>query len=166
MASTILLHVALFSILMTSVVNASWRMVANTLVTARVDPLISPNKVSGVRDLLFILARCLLVDHSMSMTTLEGTILASITTTTIKCKVPARLYRFKLTRVGIGCRQRTTSVEMARSNFSSLLTWSIIFIVEPSRKPFLQASGWLQDPPRRAPQHLVIPRTRLSTFTV
>jgi hypothetical protein len=62
-------------------------------------------------------------------------------TTTIKCKVPAHLYRFKLTRVDIGCRQRTTSVEMARSNFSSLLTWSIIFIVEPSRKLFLQASG-------------------------
>jgi hypothetical protein len=56
MASTILLHVALFSISMTSVVNASWRMVANTLVTARVDPLISPNKVSGVSDLLYILA--------------------------------------------------------------------------------------------------------------
>ncbi|PVG04652.1 hypothetical protein CPB86DRAFT_831140 [Serendipita vermifera] len=32
---------------MTSVVNASWRMYAKTLITARVDPLISPGRVSG-----------------------------------------------------------------------------------------------------------------------
>ncbi|CAG8564533.1 12075_t:CDS:2 [Acaulospora colombiana] len=44
MASTTLPYAAFFLILMTSSVDASWRMYANTLITARIDPLISPGR--------------------------------------------------------------------------------------------------------------------------
>ncbi|KIM21268.1 hypothetical protein M408DRAFT_333579 [Serendipita vermifera MAFF 305830] len=50
MASTVFSKLALFLTLLSltpSTVNASWRMVANTIVTGRVDPLINPNAVSG-----------------------------------------------------------------------------------------------------------------------
>lgn len=48
MASTILFNLALLlTTLAPATVNASWRMYANTMVTARVDPLISPGVVSG-----------------------------------------------------------------------------------------------------------------------
>ena len=48
MSPTLLSTLTLLSLLFTHHANASWRMDASTLLTARMDPLVSPNAVASV----------------------------------------------------------------------------------------------------------------------
>lgn len=151
MASTIVSNLALFLALLSlspSAVNASWKMVANTIVTGRVDPLINPGVVSGVRRIHSLPAMALCgayflwshgltfgISFSMCMTTLVGTTLASRMTTTICEQAHAPLSKFKTTRVATGLPQCTTKAGTAHSHCSNPLIWSIIFIGVPTKRP-------------------------------
>ena len=148
MASTIISNLAFLLALLSltpSAVNASWKMVANTVVTGRVDPLINPGTVSGVSPIstpsvmpswrTILPSHALTLFHSMCMIMSVGITLVSRTTTMTCEQVHVHPSRFKRTRVDTGLPRSITARETgARTSSSNPLTWSIIFIVAPTKR--------------------------------
>jgi hypothetical protein len=54
MSPTLLSTLALLFVSFTQNANASWRMDSSNLLTARMDPLVSPNAVTAVRSISFV----------------------------------------------------------------------------------------------------------------